>query len=301
MPSAAHLLAASDALTDALSRTHLTDLKIKRCLSAKAERSVWLCRYEGQKAVAKLGADAALQIAELSAQSHMTTGAHQVPALLAADAEAGLVVMSFAPGKRLDHALRAHPGRRGQYLSISGAWLATYTQNRRDVSRFGGGFWIKERRAQSARTPLPQTPLIEALIDRMEAIRARHENSPITRARSHGDFCALNLIVKRDVMTGVDIQNAQMLAIAKDVARHLVWLAITQPGDGPLRWGIPAADITSVLEGNSLITEEETAFTLPYFIASELAGRLMSEAAYPEVIAQAQRVARSLLDELAAR
>lgn len=239
------------------------------------------------------------QVEELRAQGPaMSEGPFRIPELLVARPDLGLVVMTRAPGQRLDHAIRAEPGRRAEYVGRAGQWLAAYVRDRTQADVFGGGYWIKRRREAIETLPHGEDrERLGALVSRMQAERADIAGRIVTRARSHGDFCAINLLVTDDETWGVDINNANWLALAKDLARFLVYLEIALPSgrsDGP--FGLSDGDYTAMISQPGLLSQREAEMAMPYFLASELAGRLVSERRDPAMLA----AARSLADRMIA-
>ena len=239
------------------------------------------------------------QVNELRAQAEaMTSGPFRIPELLVARPDLGLVVMTRAPGQRLDHAIRAEPGRRAEHIGRAGQWLAAYVRDRTQADVFGGGDWIKRRR-ESIETlpPGEDRERLGALVSRMQAERADIAGRIVTRARSHGDFCAINLLLTETEVWGVDINNANWLALAKDMARFLVYVEIAVPSgrsDGP--FGLSDADYTALIGQTGLLSQREAEMAMPYFLASELAGRLVSERRSSDLM----RAARALADRMIA-
>lgn len=279
-------------------------LRLTRCLKSAPTAAVFEGRFKGRDVVVKrmIGPEADLragdQADELKTQyPHMAEGDFRVPEPIVTLPGHGLVVMERAGGQRLDHAIRATPADRWHLIRQAGQWLAKYTSVRRVEDAFGGGYWIKVRRRFMSQMPQgPDRDRIARLVAVMEAERNRIGPRPITRARSHGDFCTINLMVDGDTMWGVDIQNSHWLALAKDLARFLVFLEITLPngaGDGPC--GLAAEDVEALVDTDGLIRSGEARLLLQYFVASELAGRLEHEQAHPEVLENARKLADRML------
>lgn len=279
-------------------------LKLVRCIKQGPEAAVFEGVLDGRPVVVKrmTGEDASVRAGKMSDEllalrPHMSTGPLRVPEPIVTLPAKQLVVMERAPGQRFDHALRADPARRPALLRRAGAWLAHYISGRRVEDNFGGGFWIKTRRKALAEMPTgPDRDRVSSLVEIMEKERNRIGPLPITRARSHGDFCTLNLMVDGDDIWGVDIQNSNWLALAKDLARFLVYLEITLPHgtyDGPC--GLSAKDCEALMGADGLIQEREAEAIMPYFVACELSDRLLTEAHQPEVLANARALADRIL------
>ena len=279
-------------------------LKLVRCIKSGSEASVFegvikdrpvvMKRMTGEDAITRAQA----MTDELRAQyPRMKDGPFRVPEPITTVPKKRLVVMERAPGKRLDQVLREDPAARPRILRRASLWLAHYIGERRVEDNFGGGFWIKtRRRAMNELAEGEDRDRVSGLIGIMETERNRIGPLPITRVRSHGDFCALNLMVDGDTIWGVDIQNNHWLALAKDLARFLVYLEITQPHgtyDGPC--GLSGEDCEALLGTGGLIREREAEAMMPYFVATELSGRLMTEIAHPDVMENARRLADRIL------
>lgn len=280
-------------------------LRLGRVLKNSPETAVFEATLNGRPVVVKrtIGVEASMrtgaQADELAVQHPlMCEGAFRVPEPILALPGQGIMVMEHAPGLRFDAVLRADPARRPERLRQAGEWLAHYTRTRRVEDAFGGGYWIKTRgQAMQAMPAGPDRERVAALIGLMERERARVGPCPITRARSHGDFCTLNLMVDGDAIWGVDIQNDTWIALAKDLARFLVYLEITLPQgetDGPC--GLSDADAQALLGTPGLIRAGEIETMLPFFTAVEMSGRLMSESAWPGVMMNARALADRMLD-----
>lgn len=281
-------------------------LRLHKCLKSGRGAVVYAGELDHKPVVIKraLGPDAAdlagAQARELAYQHpRMGDGPYRVPEPILAKPDTGVVVMGAAPGERFDHALRAAPDRRAELIAAAARWLAHYIAPRRETDTFGGGYWIKRRLAAIEHMPASaDRTRIEALIGIMRREKALIGGKEITRARSHGDFCAINLMVAGDEIWGVDIQNSHWLAVAKDIARFLVYLEIALPAqryNGPC--GLAAADCHAFLGVKGLISPDEANRVLPYFVTSEVAGRLVSEAENPYMLSAAQGLADRLIAE----
>ncbi|MEM9974185.1 MAG: phosphotransferase [Pseudomonadota bacterium] len=312
MPSLIAKARARHGLGRAVGRAEaLSGLKLGRCIAARRQSRVWEATLAGRPVIVKqvLGAAAAdlarAQAEELKYQyPRMCEGPYRVPEPLFWQPRDGLVVMAHAPGLRFDSALTRAPKARAALLAAAGGWLAHYTAPRRQSDAFGGGYWIKRRAAAlESVADAGDRARIEGLVAIMRAERAEIAGRLVTRARSHGDFCPINLMVDGDdahdgvILWGVDIHNSRWLAVAKDIARFLIYLSITQPTaatDGPM--GLAAEDVDALTGAKGLIPPEEVEMVLPFFLASELAGRLQGE----RISTDAHPAARALADRMIA-
>ncbi len=285
------ILAATEAVQKAVAcDPDLKDLDLGDCLSAKADRAVFQAKLKGKDLILKIHMGdtaqemATAQAAELAHQApRMSKGRYRVPKLIYASETTPLVLMSRAGGLRTDKALKQDKISRSDLLHEAGRWLGTYVRDRRQTDPFGGGFWIQKRFDELGDIPDPKDKArMIGLINAMAADRFFLKGQPITRARSHGDFVPINLMVDDGMIWGVDIQNRRHLALAKDIARFLVYLEFSDPAaTGPWRWGLSKADCDALLGDGDLIALDEAEALLPFFIAEELSGRLVPEAPHP--------------------
>jgi len=192
--------------------------------------------------------------------------------------EDGIAVLSFAPGKRLGNEIAQASGDvRRQLVKQSGEWLRRYCSFRQRDSRFGPAFWVKK--VASVKIDRIASPQDRLLLDRLLAsIRSQVDGVrgvPVVQAATHGDFVGINAHYHQGTIYGVDIQGESWLAVAKDVARFLVWLQIHAPRPvGGHRYGISLEFIDPFLECGVLnVNEQET--TLPFLIGEQLYGRFV--------------------------
>jgi tRNA A-37 threonylcarbamoyl transferase component Bud32 len=282
-------------------------LKLDKCLKTSPEADVFSGTFQGRDVVVKRATGegaverASAQSDELYTQHpQMKDGDFRVPEPILTRPDRGLVIMEKASGMRLDQAILKAPGQRDEILAQAGEWLAHYTRGRKVEDNFGGGYWIKVRRkALDEMTASADKTRITRLIEMMETERNRIGPLPITRARSHGDFVTLNLMIDGDTIWGVDIQNSHWLALAKDLARFLIYLEISIPSgknDGPC--GLSLDDVEALTAARGLIRPGELEVMLPYFAAVELSGRLISEAHDTRVMENARALADRMLERV---
>lgn len=279
-------------------------LTLSKCLKSTPQTIVYAGMLDDEAVVVKqaLGDEAITQVIaqtdELRFQHpRMSDGRFRVPELLISQPEAGIVVMTHAPGERLDQAIKANPGRRSELVASAGAWLAHYAAPRCETDSFGGGYWIKRRSdGMEHLPPGPDRERMAALIGRMRTLRSEFTGRLVTRARSHGDFCPINLLVAGGEIWGVDIQNSNWLALAKDLSRFLVYLEIALPAathDGPC--GLSQGDYDSLLAADGLLPSGEAEMIMPYFLAVEVAGRLVSERRDPFMLSSTRALADRMI------
>lgn len=281
--------------------------RIGRSLLAKDARAVFSGRLGERDVVFKLvrhperaERDTAAYRDELAANwPRMSAGALRVPEPIAFFPERGLSVTALAHGRRLTGELRrSHPTERARLTGLAADWLALYTAERRQESALTAGFWIRHR--------VERIPAIEAAEDRaraerlIEALRplaGRLDRMGVTQVRPHGDFWGDNLLWDGTILTGIDLQHTTWHPLARDAARFLVHLALICPEpEGPWRHGLPEGQVRAVEERPLLQDEPEG--LLRFFVAIELAHRLISEARFPAMLAGTRAATDRLIAEL---
>lgn len=286
-----NIVSATQALQVALADLPaLAALRIDDCLKAAIDRAVFQAELGGDAVIVKLshgeGAaqDVAAQAEELRFhRKRMADGPYRVPGLIAAMPDRGLLVMTFAPGLRLIDAMKERNGGDRYVLAAkAGRWLAYLTAERRRQAPLAAGYWRKRiGKLQGDAKSIEDRRLLGALGHWMETRMPDLGGVATTQVRGHGDFCPLNLIVDGDVLYGVDLQSSRWFALERDLARYLVVSAI---GHGPAaasRLGIDGDEMQALVSAPGLIAAAEAERVLPFFLACELGGRLISEAHKP--------------------
>lgn len=274
---------ASERLFEVLrSQGDLTGAKVTECISAKENRAVFAGRFAGRPVVFKhfVGEGARMQLASLQAEmtyqwGRMATGDYRVPEPILFVPELGLAIMARVEGERLDRLITAD--NRAEMVLHSARWLREYSLARRRVSAFSARFWVRRARKLIAHHEVEEDKeraarLVRWMFSQVKILDKRE----ILQLRSHGDFCALNMMYADGVMYGVDLHNQTWLPAAKDVARYLVYLNITLPIATEKRsFGLATDDVDSFLSGFGLLEKNDP--LLAFFVASELAGRLVKD------------------------
>lgn len=192
----------------------------------------------------------------------------------------GLVILSFAPGRRLGDAIAMASGQaRHDLLKQSGEWLKQYCAARSLNRTFWPGSSIRKLAAK----PLEPIALDDdkRVLQRLFADLRRQAKDvkgvPFVQAATHGDFVGINAHYHEGTIYGVDIQGQCWLAVARDIARFLVWQQIHDSSRPLVRqYGICADDLQSFLSSNILGLEEQQT-TLPFFIGTQLYSRFVHE------------------------
>ncbi|SLN49366.1 hypothetical protein PSA7680_02540 [Pseudoruegeria aquimaris] len=264
----------------------LKGAKLQKFIKASPESAVFIGKLDGERVIFKLfnGEKASetveRQAAELSyLQGFMAEGPYQAMRMVQAFPDAGLSVLSFMPGNRLDAVMaKADAAKRRRLVAQCGSWLKRYTSGRQRLARFGPHHWVEKRADLPARIPDADDQALAArLHDNMHRRAPLVAGADVCQAATHGDFTTLNLTFHQGTLYGLDIQGESWMALTQEIARFLVYLQITHPHpSGRLRLGISEPDLKAFLKCGLLDPREE-ATTLPFFIASQLLGRFVQE------------------------
>lgn len=193
--------------------------------------------------------------------------------------EDGIAILSHAPGPRLDLKIAAaRGGARAKLLSHAGRWLATYPGDRRRMSTFGPGFWIKRSLARDhSSIDDADKPLLDDMIALLRSQNERVKGCAVVQTASHGDYVGMNAHYHRGTIYGVDIQGECWVALAREAARFLVWLQIHDP-DRPTgrTHGLRRDDVQAFLS-SGVLPPEEHGTTFPFFVGEQLYGRFVED------------------------
>ncbi|WP_322865886.1 hypothetical protein U5922_006585 [Aquicoccus sp. G2-2] len=213
------------------------------------------------------------------AAAHLGQGPYQVNRSLMAFPDAGLAVLSFAPGERLrDHLAQADPERRAALLQRAGGWLKAYCAPRLECPEYAPGRWIERMAATDLSHLGPQDA---ALMERLKAATAARgaaaKGVHAWLAPGHSDFVDLNMLWDGRVLTGVDIQGENRQLLARMSARFLVWLTLRGDREPTTRiHGLDRGDVQAFLQSD-VLSENEKARLLPVFIGEQLFARFVQE------------------------
>jgi len=218
------------------------------------------------------------QAAKLDAlSSRMSDGKYRVPHLVAVRPAFGATLTEYIDGTSLEGqiALADTVAVRRVPIRAAAQWLAHLTQDERSTGGLAARHWLRQRLPELSKIDHPRdVDLAKQLALQLDVLCATVHGSEVTRAITHGDFTAANLISGRDALYGVDIKNTHSLPIVRDLARFLVHLSVTQPGTGRVHIaGIQKADFEALCHLPELISAEERDRLMPYFIGIELAER----------------------------
>ena len=303
-----NIVSATQALQTALDDLPaLAALRIEDCLKAASDRAVFRAKLGGEAVIVKLShgetsaEDVAAQAEELRFHwPRMAEGPYRVPGLIAAMPDRGLLVMTFVPGFRLIDAMKERNGGDRQELAAqAGRWLAHLTAERRREAPLAAGYWRSRiEKLELTAGNAEDRHLLGALGQWMATQLPGLSGLATTQVRGHGDFCPLNLIVDGGVIYGVDLQSSRWFALERDLARYLVVSAIGHGPTATSRLGIDGDEMQALISAPGLIAAKEAERVLPFFLACEMGGRLVSEAHKPRSREKLHRMIGDFLAEV---
>ncbi|SMG16270.1 MULTISPECIES: phosphotransferase [unclassified Paracoccus (in: a-proteobacteria)] len=210
-----------------------------RLVRDRPDRMVLEIRLDGRPAWLKLfrGADPADRVQRAETRLKQVAQVLDGPldcvvSPLLALPEHGILITAPAPGRPLAEMLaQAGPARRATLITRMGEWLRALARTSRSRGRFGPRFWLgrAEAQAEVAWGGWIDRALVEAHLGRMRAEVPGLRGLPVERGLSHGDLTADNIFAEELRpgvlrLTGIDMEGAAEMALARDMARLLVWL-----------------------------------------------------------------------------
>ncbi|MDN3712016.1 phosphotransferase [Paracoccus cavernae] len=171
--------------------------------------------------------------------------------------EAGVIVLDPVAGEQLTNVLLpATPQRRATLIARAGCWLAALTHER-ERAAFGPQYWLEGLRKQLGAQATSDPVLVRHLSAMREAGR-EIKGIAVERAASHGDFTPDNLYLDGARLVGIDMQRSPQMAVARDVARFLVWLHSRRfEMPAVTRHGVSAADYAALVSVPGLIPADQ--------------------------------------------
>ena len=282
-------------------------IEIEEELKISTDARVYRAILNGEKVVIKhfLAEDRARTVTRAKTElDHLETvfgtGECQANRCLLALPAQGILVLSFAPGRRLDETIDRLSGTARQgLLAQSGRWILRYAEGRIETTSFGPRFWL--RRLKAGPMDHVGDPGDRDLLARLLAMLGRKTDelhgTPVLKAAVHGDFCGLNAHYHDGVIHGIDIQGESRMAVAREVARFLVWQQIHDDRHGDARrFGIDRADWQALLS-SGVLGQQEQATSLPFFVGEQLLTRFASEYRRKRIRANSRAAIEAFLSE----
>lgn len=208
--------------------------------------------------------------------------------------EVGAFVIDAAQGIQLTLCLAAgDDARRAQLVARAGGWLAALTAQR-ERRKFGPGFWVKELRKQYQRStdPTLDRALMDQHLSALQMLAEKLKGAEVDHAYCHGDFTPDNLYLDAPRLYGIDMQRPAKIAIARDVARFLVWLQSrrSEPATDH-RDGVSATEWQVMHDVPGLLSADQDGI-LRFMIGELLGEYYLSSAKHPlrrQMLAQGMR------------
>lgn len=213
--------------------------------------------------------------------------------------EEGLILLSHAPGVRLSDAIAAAaPENRARLLQHAGRWLHRLTDARVREIGFGPRKWLQKLADPQA---LPLRPVDRGRLARLRASLTaqapRLRGLPVRQAATHGDYVGINCHYHDGAIYGLDMQGEVWLAVARDVARFLVWQTLHDHAPaGPTRAGLRGEDVGAFLS-SGVLPDTEQSTVLPFFIGVDLHRRFTEAPADAAHLVRARAAIDAYLNE----
>lgn len=174
--------------------------------------------------------------------------------------DAGAILLDPVHGIQLTTLIAAASlPRRNALIARAGSWLSKLTAER-ETGSFGDQFWLRginEKFDQSCDRGADRK-LLESQIKALMRLGKTISGAPVSRAVSHGDFTPDNIYLEGPRLIGIDMQRPVKLAVARDVARFLVWLQSRRSGETMvMRHGVSASDFAALTRVPRLIAPDQ--------------------------------------------
>ncbi len=282
----------------------LAGIELAEALAVKPDAVVFRALWRGRAVVVKrfLAADAGDTVTRMQAElayaaDHLTDARFAINRCLLALPDAGIILLSDVPGRRLRDCLaEATPPERIRLLRMAADWLAAYTAPRLETAGFGAKHWVRRAEATdishlSAADRSLAAALIESIVEHALAARGTR----LSRSPGHGDFVDLNLVYDGTTLYGVDIQGPARLPVARMVARFLTWQQLhADAPEGPREFGLNTADLDAFL-GGGLLPAQERDQLLAVFVGDQLLFRFCESIDTPKHHARAAAAIESYI------
>lgn len=246
----------------------LQNLAVSSVLRNSPKQQVMEVRYNDRIAFLKvfLGPNASnrWQAARLQLKQagKVMAGDNQVVCVVAESADPPALVMSSAPGKPMREVfLAANAERRAVLVRRAGEWLNCLIHARELKPCQSWKFYnrVASLASEYASDEMVDGALVHHHMATMKQITQRLHLQPISHGVTHGDFHPENLFIAEDgdklIVTGIDMEFAEAMPLAPDLARMLVWLASDTPLGINCKSGIDQSLFDSLCASHAPFTE----------------------------------------------
>ncbi|MDK8873171.1 phosphotransferase [Paracoccus sp. SSJ] len=244
-----------------------------RLVRDRPDRLVMQVRLDGRTAWLKqfCGTDPAASVAQ--AQARLRQAAEVLgqdldavaPPLLALP-ERGILITAPAPGQPIAQLLAgADDAQRAALIARMGSWLRQLAGTTRTRGRFGPRFWLNGLRTRiaAASGDWIDRDLVAGHMQRMRAEAELLRGAEVERGLCHGDLTPDNLFADTPRtgvlrLTAIDMQGSAVMALARDMARLLVWLESRREKPAArVRDGIALPDWLALTEVRGLMASDQ--------------------------------------------
>ncbi|MFN3209596.1 MAG: phosphotransferase [Roseovarius sp.] len=230
----------------------------------------------------------------------MKAGDLRVCTPLACAPEAGVMAVALAPGTPLlQWIYKTDEADRARYLAPAARWLRAYTECTETDAKAQPQGWAKRAERAAKTQAFTRLKRVEKPILReIQRLVPLFEDSQWRYAVSHGDFHPNNLIVKENLVTGIDCGGSRPAPVYKDMARFLMHMG--RRGvipSGEMFLGVDKQGFIAFADAFRLSAEERE-LTLPFFIAVEALLRVENRSLSQSRVRRARNMSEALLEDL---
>ncbi|MEL7279489.1 MAG: phosphotransferase [Pseudomonadota bacterium] len=274
----------------------------------KDKRAIFAGSFDGTPAIARFYFDAPRAYAKRDwdelqrTRAYMSEGPFRVNAPLYHLPDLGLIVVQRETGQpMLERVWQAEIDKRFNMMPGAVHWLRHYTQPMERRAPMRAASWIAKadkRLGKNASARL--RPLMRNVRAELERLLPAMDGHAWRVSISHGDFHPNNLLVKGDILTGIDTGGSAKLPIYKDMARFLTHMGRRglHPS-GEVRFGVDRGTFDLFAQVFDL-DEAEREIWLPFMIGIEALLRSETPDLTRSRLRRAQRFYEALVEDLAA-
>lgn len=189
-------------------------------------------------------------------------GDNQVVCVLEEIVDLHALIMSPAPGKSMREVLlTADAESRRVLVRRAGEWLYCLIHARElkpcQSWKFYNG--LSSIVSEYATDKIIDSALVHTHMAKMQQIAQRLHLQPVSHGITHGDFHPENLFIEevdnKIIVTGIDMEFSEVMPLAPDLARMLVWLASDTPLGVNCKSGIDQSLFNSLCASHVPFTE----------------------------------------------
>lgn len=282
-----YIVNASMALSTLVSATpELASLNAEHCIKALDDRAVFRGQFEGRDVVVKIALSAKRRAmaqnhakALITMRGTMLSGPYRIPELIADFSDKGVLVTEEIQGKTIgDTLLKCDANTRQAMLNGAAGWLNHFTRSKRSMGHISVGYWqgVLQNARANPKVSIQLIDTLMRLINLAELHLGLLKEVAVTRAYSHGDFHAQNLIHADGIFWGIDLEVVKEHPLCAEVSEFLSRLPIQPSATIDPSFGASLGDVKTFIDAG-LISEAEARATLPFFMTMRLVKKLMQK------------------------